>query len=1094
MRKYFIRTSCALILATTCWHTGSAQTPTTTTISNQIIRGRVVDTKTKAPIAGASVSEVDADGRIIKGAATDIEGNFALKVTNPKNKISVSYVGYQTATQSINGRTTINFSLGAGGGADLEEAIVVAARRIDNGMGQKAERNLTTAASRVSAKDMEEMQAASIDQALQGRLSGVDITATSGDPGAAMNIRIRGVSSINSTGTPLIVVDGMPYETEIPGDFNFGTADEQGYAQLLNISPADIQDITVLKDAAATAVWGSRAANGVLIITTKRGSRGRPSITYTFKGSTAILPDAIPMLNGDQYSTLIPEAFMNRLGTTLSSSTREFNYDPNDPYWYYNYSNNVNWVDAISRTGILQDHTVSMTGGGEKAKYFASVGYFNQTGTTIGTALKRINSRINLDYTISDRIKIFTSIAYTHTDQDRNYLSSNDGAIRNVAYLKMPNMSIFEYDEQGNLTPNYFSPASNVQGQYSRIYNPVAMASEARYSVLGERVVPRFKVDYSIIKNLLRATFDIQFDINNTKNNSFLPQIATGRPNTETVVNRAYDGDIDLFSVTTRTNINFTPRFKNPDHDFSSNLNIFTSDFKAVNQEVVTSNTASSLLVDPSSPSRTQNQDLSAVSRISQTRTVGAVVVVDYSYKDKYLFEATLRGDGNSRFGPDYRYGLFPGGSMRWRISEEGFFKKIKKLDDLSFRLSYALSGNAPRYDYSFFNTYNTYSWSYLGQSGVYPSSPELKNLRWETVHGANIGMNVSLFKARIRADIDVYRNRTTDLFAGSLQIPTTNGFDGLNMNIGTMDNQGWELAIWTIPYRNKTWTIGFNFNVSQNQNIIRKISEYALNSKGNVGANGEYLRLLQIDNPFGSFYGYKYKGVYKDKESTIATSAAGKPIIGPNGQIVYMRFNYPNVDYIFQPGDAMYEDINHDGNINYMDVVYLGNSNPTLVGGFGPTFSYKGKLNISAYFNFRYGYEVINGTKMSTTSMINFDNQSTAVLRRWRKEGDVTDIPRGVIAGGYNYLGSDRYVEDASFLRFRTITARYLFDSKVLSKLKMKSLSAFITAENLVTWTKYTGQDPEVSARGADPFRLAIDYSMTPPSKIFTIGIVAGF
>lgn len=1094
MRKYFVRTSCALILATACWHTGSAQTPTTTTISNLIIRGRVIDTKTKAPIAGASVSEIDADGRIIKGAATDIEGNFALKITNPKNKLSVSYVGYQTGIQAINGRTTVNFSLGAGGGADLEEAIVVAARRIDNGMGQKAERNMTTAASRVSAKDMEEMSGSSIDQALQGRMSGVDITATSGDPGAAMNIRIRGISSINSTGTPLIVVDGMPYETEIPGDFNFGTADDQGYAQLLNISPADIKDITALKDAAATAVWGSRAANGVLIITTKRGSRGRPSITYTFKGSAAILPDAIPMLSGDQYSTLIPEAYMNRMGTTLSTSTREFNYDPNDPYWYHNYSNNVNWIDAISRTGILQDHTISMTGGGEKAKYFASVGYFNQTGTTIGTALKRINSRINLDYTISDKIKIFTSIAYTHTDQDRNYLSNSDGAIRNVAYLKMPNMSIFEYDEQGNLTPNYFSPASNVQGQYSRIYNPVAMASEAKYSVLGERVVPRFQVDYSIIKNLLRATFDVQFDINNTKNNSFLPQIATGRPNTETVVNRAYNGDIDLFNVTTRTNIGFTPLFKNPDHDFSSHLNIFTGDFKAVNQEVVTSNTASSLLVDPSSPSRTQNQELAAVSRISQTRTVGAVIVVDYSYKDKYLFEATLRGDGNSRFGPDYRYGLFPGGSMRWRISKEGFFNKIKKLDDLSFRLSYALSGNAPRSDYSFFNTYNTYSWSYLGQSGVYPSSPELKNLRWETVHGGNIGMNVSLFKARFRADFEVYRNRTTDLFAGSLQIPTTNGFDALNMNIGTMDNQGWELAIWTIPYRNKTWTIGFNFNVSQNQNIIRKISEYALNTKGNVGANGEYLRLLQIDNPFGSFYGYKYKGVYKDKESTIATSAAGKPIIGPNGQIVYMRFNYPNVDYTFQPGDAMYEDINRDGNINYMDVVYLGNSNPTLVGGFGPTFSYKGKLSLSAYFNFRYGYEVINGTKMSTTSMNNFDNQSTAVLRRWRKEGDVTDIPRGIIAGGYNWLGSDRYVEDASFLRFRTITARYVFDSKALGKLKMKSLSAFITAENLVTWTKYTGQDPEVSARGADPFRLAIDYSMTPPSKIFTIGIVAGF
>ena len=1090
MNKYFKIVICALALMGLVRVQLFAQEAP----AANVIRGKITDKKTKTAIHGASVSEVDADGRIVKGAASNIEGDYVLKITNPKNKISVSYVGYKTISQNINGRTTINFGLDEGGNSELGEAIVVASRKSDNGMMPIAEKDLTTAVSKISAKDLEEMQAASIDQALQGRLAGVDITATSGDPGAAMNIRIRGVSSINSTGNPLIVVDGMPYETEIPGDFNFGTADEQGYAQLLNISPADIKDITVLKDAAATAVWGSRAANGVLVITTKRGSIGKPSITYTFKGSTSVLPDAIPMLSGDQYSTLIPEAFMNRIGTTLNSqSVREFNYDPNDPYWYYNYSNNTNWIDEISRRGWLQDHTVSMTGGGEKAKYFASLGYFNQVGTTIGTDLKRINTRINLDYTISEKIKIFTSIAYTHTDQNRNYLSSNDNAIRNVAYLKMPNMSVFEYDELGNISPNYFSPAANVQGQYSRIYNPVAMASQAKYSVLGERIVPRFQIDYSIVKNILKATFDVQFDINNTKNNSFLPQIATGRPSTETVVNRAYDGDIDLFNVTTKTTLAYTPRIKNVKHTFIGFFNLFTSDFKAITQEVMTSNTASSLLVDPSAPSRTQNQELAAISRVSQTRTIGAVISAQYGFKDKYLFNATLRGDGNSRFGPDYKYGLFPGASVRWRISEEWFFKKIKKLDDLSFRASYALSGNAPRYDYTFYNTYNTFGWSYQGQTGVFPSSMELKNLRWETVHGSNVGGNISLFKGRLRADFDLYRQRTKNLFFDGLQIASFTGFSSVNMNVGTLDNQGWEVAVWTIPYKTKDLTIGFDLNLSRNQNIIREISEFYPSTKGNVGTNGEYMRLLQVDNPFGSLYGYKYKGVYTDRASTVATGANGKPITGPNGQVVYMRFNYPTVDYVFQPGDAMYEDINNDGNINYMDVVYLGNSNPKLYGGFGPNVSYKG-FKLSAFFSFRYGYQIVNGTKMNTTSMSGFDNQSTAVLRRWRKEGDVTDIPRAIIAGGYNWLGSDRYVEDASYLRFRTITGRYTFNKKVIEKFKMKTLSAYITAENLFTFTRYTGQDPEVSTRGADPFRVAADYTMTPPSRTFTLGVVAGF
>ncbi len=1060
----------------------------------QVVKGQITDKTTKKPVQHVSVSEVDGDGRIIKGTSTDIEGNFVLKLSNPKNKISISYIGFKTVTQAVNGRSTINIAL-EDANNESGSAVIVASRRTNNGFSNIADRDLTTATAKINATALEQVPAVTIDPALQGRLAGVDITASSGDPGAAMSIRIRGTSSINSNGNPLIVVDGMPFETTIPSDFNFGTADEQGYAQLLSISPADIKDITVLKDAAATSVWGARAASGVLLITTKRGSVSKPSVTYTFRGATYQRPKSIPMLNGDQYSTLIPEAFINRIGTTLNTTQyREFNYDPNDPYWYNNYSNNTNWVDALAQTGYLQDHTVSLTGGGEKARYFASIGYTGQKGTTIGTGLDRINTRINLDYNVSDRIKIFTSIAYTHSDQQRNYTSTDDNAIRAVAYRKMPNMSIFEYDELGNLTPNYFSPAANVQGSYNRIYNPVAMAEKAKYGVLSERVIPRFQVGYDIIKRTLNATFDVQFDINNTKNNSFLPQIATGRPSTETVVNRAYDGDIDVFTVTTKTNLNYTPQFKNKDHNLGVYLNVLTTDLKTVRQEVLVSNTASSLLVDASAPARTQNTELSTASGTAQYRSVHGVVSVQYGYKDRYIINLSMAGDGNSRFGPAYRYGAFPSASLRYRISDEPFLKAFKQLDELSLRASYGVVGNAPKADYLFYNTYSTYNWSYLGQSAVFPSSLELQNLRWEKLQGTNLGANLSLFKGRLRADIDVYRNRTKDLFFYGLGIPAINGFNNVNSNVGTMDNQGYEIALFTQPFKKGPWTVGFNFNVSHNENIIREISEYYPAKVGNTAANGDYLRLLQINNPFGSIYGYRYKGVYKDKASTVATGGNGKPITGPNGQQVYMRFGYPAIDYIFQPGDAMYEDINHDGNIDYKDVVYLGNSNPKFSGGFGPTLSWKNKITFSAFFSFRYGYDVVNGTKMTTTNMYTFDNQSTAVLRRWRKEGDVTDIPRALIGGGYNWLGSDRYVEDASYLRFRTANIRYNFSAPQLAKLKMKSLSAYFTVDNIFTLTKYTGQDPEITSRGADPFRVAIDYSMTPPSRTFTIGVQAGF
>ncbi|HSC55484.1 MAG TPA: SusC/RagA family TonB-linked outer membrane protein [Phnomibacter sp.] len=1060
-----------------------------------LIKGQVIG-KDKKPIQGVSVSVVDVDDRIVKGTSTDIEGNFVLNKVNTAHKLTFSNIGYKSKTVAIGPKTEFKIELETAQ-SELGEVVVISRPSSGNGMINIAEKNLTTAVSKINAKDLEEMQSASIDQALQGRLSGVDITATSGDPGAAMNIRIRGVSSINSSGIPMIVLDGMPLETEIPSDFNFGTADEQGYAQLLNISPADIKDITVLKDAAATAVWGSKASNGVLVITTKRGAVGKPTVNYTFKGSVALAPEAIPLLNGDQYSTLIPEAYMNRTGTPLNTTNvREFNYDPNDPYWYYNYSNNTNWIDEISRTGFLQDHTVSLTGGGSKAKYFTSLGYFDQSGITLGTDLKRFNTRINLDYTVSDKIKFFTSISYTHSDQARNYLGGSSNAeatIRGMAYIKMPNMSVFEYDANGELTTSYFSPASNVQGQYNRIYNPVAMADKAIYNVVNDRVVPRFQLDYDIVKSTLKATFDVQFDINNTKSNSFLPQIATGRPSTETIVNRAYDGDVDAFTVATKSSLVYTPRFKNSKHNLVSFLSLMTNDYKVEFQEMMTSNTASSLLTDPSVPSRTQNSDLKAISNMSQTRSVGLVASAQYGYDDRYMINLSVREDGNSRFGPNYRYGTFPSASFRWRVSGEKFMRNVKHLDDLSFRASYGIAGEVPKYDYLFYNTYTTYASSYLNQSGTFPSRMELSNLKWQRLTGANIGVNLVLFKGRLKTDVEFYRNRTDDLFFDGLKLASSTGFSSVFMNVGTMDNQGWEVAVWTQPVKTKDLTVGFDFNVSSNTNIIREISEFYPNSRGDVTQNGQYLSLLQVGNPFGSFYGYKYKGVYTDKAATLATGSNGKPIVGPNGQQVYMRFNYPQTDYMFQPGDAMYEDINHDGNINYQDVVYLGNSNPKLSGGFGPSVTWK-NFKLSAFFSFRWDYDVVNGTLMNTTNMYYYDNQSTATLRRWRKEGDVTDIPRALINGGFNWLGSDRYVEDASYVRFRTLTLRYNFDRRILNKLKMKSLSGYITAENLYTFTKYLGQDPEVSFRGSDPFRVSYDYSMTPPAKTITLGAVVGF
>ncbi|MFD2162120.1 SusC/RagA family TonB-linked outer membrane protein [Paradesertivirga mongoliensis] len=1089
MNKIFYKALCLLVISATiaCYSTVVAQNAQRLTV-----RGKVIDSKDKEPVIGASVVELDKDKRIIRGVTTDIDGNFALLVSSSESVLQVSFIGYKTQSLPINGRAVINVSL-VSTINQLEDVVITGQRTINNGSGLNIDaRNSTVATSTVSTKDLEELSAASIDQALQGRMPGVDFGASSGDPGAGMSIRIRGTASINGSADPLIVMDGMPYETQIPDDFNFGTADEQGYAQLLNIAPSDIKDITVLKDAASTAIWGARAANGVLVINTKRGIVSKPSLNYNFRGTMSNQPEPIPLLSGDQYSNLIPEAVnnMGRLPINIGAYP-EFLYDPLIPDQFYNYSNNTDWVDAITRTGHTQDHNVSMQGGGEKARYYASIGYLNSTGTTIGTDLSRITTKINLDYNVSNRIRFRSDFTYTHVNNTLNYT----GAIRNVAYNKMPNMAIREYDEFGNQTPNYLSPVSNIQGQYPSTFNPLAMAQEASSRLFGERITPKFQLQYDILPdNLLISTFDLQFDINNSKTKRFLPQVATGRPSTETSVNRADDNDGDAFAVNTKLNLIFTPKLGEK-HSLQTLLSLQTEDNQSNSQSITVSNTASSYLQDPSNPARVNASGLRLESGFGQQRTLGVVLSNQYSLLDRYIINVGARLDGNSRFGANNRYGIFPSVSTRWRISGEPFMDGVEWIDDLSIRASYGASGQQPRYNYSFYNTYVPSNATYLGKSGVLPGSIGLDNLVWQTNVGRNLGFNFWTFKNRLKLDVEVYNNRIKDLFFDNLTIPSYTGYNRISANVGVMVNKGFEVGLNTVPYRSKNWLVGFDFNIAQNLNIIETVSEYYPRTDGRLINNGVYRSYLQEGNPFGSFYGFRYKGVYTDADETRARDAEGNVIEGPNGQEVYMRYNYPNVDYVFQPGDAMYEDINKDGNINEDDLVYLGNGNPKVTGGFGPSVTFKGNIKLQAFFSFKSGFELINRTLMTTTNMYAYENQSTVVLRRWRNPGDITDVPRALYRSGYNWLGSDRYVSDASFVRLKSVTARYDFNKAILSKLKVSRAGIYITAENLVTWTKYKGVDPDVSSRGLNnPFSYVQDDSMTPPSRNFVMGLSVGF
>lgn len=1086
MKKYIQRICCVLIilLVTQVLY---GQAP-----ANKTLSGKVIDKKDKNPIPGATVVIRDKDGRTIKGTATDIDGNYSLQVANPLYRVSVSSIGYKsTEPLEIGAKPVINFQLESNNN-DLNEVTVKSGlqKMSDDGSGLLiSDRDRTTSSFKLDAKEVQDMMATSIDQALQGRLPGVDIAAVSGDPGAPMQIKIRGTSTLNGNQNPLIIVDGMPYETTIPDDFNFATSDENGYGALLNIAPADIKDITVLKDAAATAIYGSQAANGVLVINTKRGVRGKPQLSYVFKGALSHQPSPIPTLNGDQYSTLILEEFYNA-GRQFSTNenAKEFQYDPNDPLNFYNFSKNTNWIDALTQTGYTNDHSFSINGGGEKARYQASVNYVNQEGTTRGTDYSRITSRVNLDYSVSSKINFRADFAYTHDNNDQLYSSG----VRNVAYIKMPNQSIFEYDEYGNLSGNYFSPASTAQGKYTGTYNPLAMANTGISKQLSERIIPKFQLRYNV-SPLVTITSDVQFDISNRKTKTFLPQIATGLPFTDTHVNAATDGDVDGFSVATKTNIIYNP-LSTEKHFLTGLISLQSSDRRTTGQALSSTNSASAFLEDPTDPARIE-ADGSAAANASQTRTLAAVAQANYKFMDRYLLSGSARLDGSSRFGPGNRFGIFPGISAAWIINEEPIFRKMNKIDQIKLRLSYGEIGNAPRSDYTFYNTFQSYGFSYLDQTGVVPGNVELTNLKWEKKTSYNAGIDLAFFNNRLTATADIYKDHVTQLFYNDLQIATYNGYSGVDLNSGTMDNQGWEIYLGTTPVITKNLRVDVSFNIAYNENVIREVSRLVpRENSSKVTDNGKFKTYLQENTPFGAFYGFRYKGVYPDKASTIAKDKNGQQIIAPNGQPVYMRIGGASVDYQFQPGDSRYEDINHDGLIDYKDVVYLGNGNPKFTGGFYTSFTWKKNFRLATNFSFRQGNDLINGTKISSTSMYNFNNQSTAVLRRWRKEGDVTDIPRAMYGTGYNYLGSDKYIEDGSFLRLRSVTFSYDFPQLFAKKVGLNSLRMYLTAEGIFTLTHYTGQDPEVGINIKNAYSVVTDNSTTPPLKTVTLGLSVTF
>jgi len=1030
----------------------------------KVLSGKVTEMfgTTAEPMIGVNVNILNSQNRSLGGTVTNLDGIYNLPIPNENNLIIVfSYIGKKSERIKYNGQTRLNVVLKDD--TQTINEVVVQGKRIErNDLGISA-REQSSATQKVSMEDLVAVApVTSIEDALQGQLGGVDIVLGGGDPGARASIQIRGGSTLNANAEPLIVVDGVPYPAEIDDNTDFSTINNDDLGALLNISPQDIESIEVLKDAAATAVWGTSGANGVLVIKTKQGVQGKTRFSFSSKFSAKFEPETIPMLNGNQYSALVSEALWNSanyIGLANSTSYLQMLYGSPEigyqPDWTYfdEYNQNTDWLSEVRRNTQSWENTFSMSGGGERATYRFSLGYLDEGGTTVGTDFSRLNSSLNVNYKFSDKLNFYAQFSYTQSERNNNYYN-----VRGEAFRKAPNKSPYYIDDEtGNRTSQYFNhnenstldPAFNGD----KYYNPIAMANESVNRTIQRESKMNFRIKYDILNGLTYEGY-VNMNIRNTTSS-------------------------DLLTINTENKLMYRKNW-NDKHAIIATAVFRTTETNKSSYGSETSGNVSSGLADPTIGSAVRKIS----SGDSKTRNINGVALMNYTLLNRYIINASLGMESNSTMGKSERFGMFPTVGLAWHLADEKFMDFSNDwMDEFKLRFSLGQTGNSASGASLYLGSYASGN-NYMDMSAITPSSMQLNKLKWETTTEYNTGLDATFLKGKLRFTVDVYQKYVKDLLQPKVKMPTTigygNGYQISYMNSGKMTNKGWEFRVDAVPFQNKDWRVGVYFNIAHNENKITEMPDNYIEENYTFG-NGNYAYRREEGRPMGSFYGYRYKGVYQNKDATYARDIEGNVMKDISGNAIVMR----NGSYTVAPGDAIYEDVNHDGVINQYDIVYLGNSNPRLTGGAGLNVSYK-QFKLSAIFYGRYGQDVVNATRLNNESMRGIDNQSTAVLRRWRNEGDQTDIPRALYGEGYNTLGSDRFVEDASYLRLKSLSFTYRLPKKAIQRWGFNNIDVYVTGYNLFTWTKYTGQDPEVKTENT----YARDTATTPAS----IQLVAGF
>lgn len=1033
------------------------------------VRGTIISSSDSSPVVGAFVG-VKGNNSII--TATDIDGNFSLSQVPQDAILVISMMGFEEMEVSVNGRSIINISLKESV-EFLEQVVVV-------GYGSMKKSDLTGSVSSIKSDRLNESIITNADQFLQGRVAGVQITQNSGAPGGASSIRIRGASSINNTNEPLYIIDGIPFAgsgNEIGGfEWSGGTNGQRYVNPLSAIAPSDIVSIDILKDASATAIYGANGANGVILITTKRGKAGQTNISYDGFVTAQQVAKKLDMMNLREYAQ-----YQLELGEFIQQTPNEAFRDPSI------LGKGTDWQDEIFRTALMHSHQLSFTGGSEKVQFALTGGYMTQDGIVIGSDFNRFNTRVNIDGNVYRWLKVGGSLAFSKTKETITNNDGTDGVIMQALTMQ-PNIPVYNFDGTW-AGPNSVNGASQ--------YNPVWLAMMKNNLYQRERIMANFYLSADLLKGLnFRSEFG--FDSNNNNNTAFVPTYSFGviTNNINQVLQRydnsyywiwknyaTYDVKVDKHTFIAMAGAELSQSTWSG-HQFIKQ-NMTTDDIKMM----------------------TNDGDFVSNRGWAGRGTMASFFArINYNYNEKYLLTATFRADGSSKFGPNNKWGYFPSVSLAWRINNENFFKNSFMngfVSNLKLRVGYGQVGNSNIGNYLYGSAMQSIN-TPLG-TGYHMKNIANPDLKWEASESYNIGLDMGFLDERISVTADIYQKDTKDLLL-QVSVPSYLGGTQWNdiqtpmVNIGKTRNKGLDITINTLNISREKFSWNSHLVISMNRNKVLALNDPNQKLFGAVDWWSEFqtATITQVGSPIGVFYGYVAEGIFKSEEDVLKHAVQ---VADPNNSKLNL-FNQNTGVYI---GDIKFKDLNKDGVIDEKDQKIIGDPNPDLTLGFSNNFTL-GQWDLGLVLTGAYGFDILNFARTRTEGMTSiWDNQSTAVNNRALVGTDEignkylintgTDTPRPSTNDfNRNNRMSTRFIEDGSYLRIQNISVGYRLPSAFVKRMGIQSFKLYLNIQNLYTLTNYSGYDPEIGAYNQSALLQNIDRGRYPSPRSVTFGVNIGF